>query len=70
MNDLAADLAADLTAELAPPLALAPAPAGRPVPAVSVVFTPLHWSRPSVGASAAGSGVVLRGGPWQVDVLL
>ncbi len=65
------DLAADLTAELAPPVAVAvPAPSTRPVPAVSVVFTPLHWSRPSVGAPAAGSGVVLRGGPWQVDVLL
>ena len=65
------DLAADLTAELAPPPTAAPAaPARRPVPAVSVVFTPLHWSRPSVAAAPAGAGVVLRGGPWQVDVLL
>jgi hypothetical protein len=63
------DLAADLSAELAPPVAVA-APARRPVPAVSVVFTPLHWARPSVASPSAGSGVVLRGGPWQVDVLL
>ena len=63
------DLAADLSAELAPP-AVAAAPARRPVPAVSVLFTPLHWARPSVGPPAAGAGVVLRGGPWQVDVLL
>ena len=65
------DLAADLSAELAPPVAVpAAAPVRRPVPAVSVVFTPLHWSRPSLAAPSAGAGVVLRGGPWQVDVLL
>ena len=63
------DLAADLTAELAPPVA-APAPVRRPVPAVSLVFTPLHWSRPALSAPSAGAGVVLRGGPWQLDVLL
>ncbi len=70
MNDLASELAADLSAELAAPRPVAGAPVHRPVPAVSVVFTPLHWARPSVGAPAAGSGVVLRCGPWQVDVLL
>ncbi len=74
MNDLTADLTRDLTAELAAPRpAAAPAPSPavrRTVPAVAVVFTPLHWSRPSVGAQPAGAGVVLRGGPWQVDVLL
>ena len=71
MNDLASGLAADLSAELAAPRPVATAaPVHRPVPAVSVVFTPLHWSRPSLGAPAAGSGVVLRCGPWQVDVLL
>ena len=66
------DLSADLTAELAPPpvVLAGPAPARRPVPAVSLVFTPLHWARPSVGSPTAGAGVVLRGGPWQVDVLL
>ena len=65
------DLAADLSAELAPPVAVAAAASvRRPVPAVSVVFTPLHWSRPSLAAPSAGPGVVLRGGPWQVDVLL
>ena len=64
------DLAADLSAELAPAAAAPAAAARRPVPAVSVVFTPLHWSRPSVSAPSAGAGVVLRGGPWQVDVLL
>ena len=64
------DLAADLSAELAPAAAAPAAAARRPVPAVSVVFTPLHWSRPSVAAPPAGTGVVLRGGPWQVDVLL
>ena len=64
------DLAADLSAELAPAAAAPAAAARRPVPAVSVVFTPLHWSRPSVAAPPAGAGVVLRGGPWQVDVLL
>jgi hypothetical protein len=75
VNDLTADLTADLSAELAAPRAVpapapAPAPVRRPVPAVSVVFTPLHWARPSVASPSAGSGVVLRGGPWQVDVLL
>lgn len=65
------DLAADLSAELAPPSAAAPATAvRRRAPAVSVLFTPLHWSRPSAGAPSAGAGLVLRGGPWQVDVLL
>ena len=66
------DLVADLSAELAAPPAAAPAPARPPraVPAVAVVFTPLHWTRPSVGAPSAGTGVVLRGGPWRVDVLL
>ena len=65
------DLAADLSAELAPPPVAAPAAAvRRPVPAVSVVFTPLHWSRPSVAAPPAGAGLVVRGGPWQLDVLL
>jgi hypothetical protein len=65
------DLSADLSAELAAPRPVAaPAPPRRPVPAVSVVFTPLHWARPSVAAPSAGTGVVLRGGPWQVDVLL
>ena len=68
------DLSADLSAELAAPRAVAPvAPAAvvrRAVPAVSVVFTPLHWTRPSVAAPPTGAGVVVRGGPWQVDVLL
>ncbi len=65
------DLAADLSAELAPPVAVAaPAPVRRPVPAVSVVCTPLHWSRPSLAAPSDGAGLVLRAGPWQVDVLL
>ena len=68
---MTSDLTADLAAELAPAAAAAPsAPARRPVPAVSVVFTPLHWSRPSVAAPATGTGVVLRGGPWQLDVAL
>ncbi len=66
MNDLTADLAV----ELAAPREAAPAAARRVVPAVSVVFTPLHWARPSVAVPSAGAGVVLRGGPWQVDVLL
>jgi len=70
MDDLTAELAADLSAELAAPRAVAAAPARRPVPAVSVVFTPLHWARPAVAAPSAGAGVVLRGGPWQVEVLL
>ena len=52
------------------PSVAAPAAARRPIPAVSLVFTPLHWARPSVAAPPAGAGVVLRGGPWQVDVLL
>ena len=68
------DLAADLSAELAPPVAhrpvTAPAPSRRPVPAVSVVFTPLHWARPSVAAQSAGAGLVVRGGPWQLDLQL
>ena len=65
------DLSADLSAELAAPRAVAaPAPVRRAVPALSLVFTPLHWARPSVGAPAAGAGVTVRGGPWQVDVLL
>jgi hypothetical protein len=65
------DLVADLSAELDAPRAVAPAaPVRRPAPAVSVVFTPLHWARPSVAAPSAGTGLVLRGGPWQVDVLL
>ena len=64
------DLAADLSAELAPPAAAPAAPARRRAPAVTVAFTPLHWSRPSVTAPSAGAGLVLRGGPWQVDVLL
>lgn len=65
------DLSADLSAELATPRpVVAAAPTSRQVPAVSVIFTPLHWTRPSVAAPAAGAGVVLRGGPWQVDVLL
>ena len=64
------DLAADLSAELAPPPVVSAPAARRTVPAVAVVFTPLHWARPSVAAPAAGSGVVLRGGPWQVDLLL
>jgi hypothetical protein len=64
------DLAADLSAELAPTPVVAAPPARRSVPAVAVVFTPLHWARPSVTTPAAGSGLVLRGGPWQVDVLL
>ena len=66
MNDLTADLAV----ELAAPREAAPAAPRPVVPAVSVVFTPLHWARPSVAAPAAGAGVVVRGGPWQVDVLL
>ena len=67
------DLSADLSAELAAPRAVAapvPVPERRTVPALSVVFTPLHWARPSVAAPSAGTGVVLRGGPWRVDVLL
>ncbi len=65
------DLVADLSAELAAPRAVAaPAPPRRSVPAVAVLFTPLHWARPSLAAPSDGAGVVLRGGPWQVDVLL
>ncbi len=72
------DLAADLSAELAPPPAAvsarpaAPAPQAerRAVPAVAVVLTPLHWVRPSVGSPPGGAGVLVRGGPWQVSVLL
>jgi hypothetical protein len=65
------DLVADLSAELSAPRAVeAPVPRRRSVPAVAVVFTPLHWARPSVTAPSGGAGVVLRGGPWQVDVLL
>ena len=67
MNDLSADLSAELTT---PRPVAAAGPASRQVPAVSVVFTPLHWARPSVAAQAAGAGLVLRGGPGQVDVLL
>ena len=67
MNDLSADLSAELAA---PRPVAAPVAPRRTVPAVSVVFTPLHWARPSVAAPSAGSGVVVRGGPWQVDVLL
>ena len=63
------DLAADLSAELGAPRAVAATPR-KQLPAVSVVFTPLHWSRPSVAAQSAGAGVVLRGGPWQVDLQL
>ena len=63
------DLAADLSAELGAPRPVAATPR-RPVPAVSVVFTPLHWSRPSVAAQSAGAGVVVRGGPWQLDLQL
>ena len=74
MNDLVADLSAELTAPraaAAPPAApAAPPEPRRHVPAVAVVFTPLHWARPSVAAPPAGAGVVLRGGPWRVDVLL
>jgi hypothetical protein len=67
VNDLVADLSAELDA---PRVVAAAAPARRTVPAVSVVFTPLHWSRPSVATPSGGVGVVLRGGPWWVDVLL
>ena len=67
MNDLSADLSAELAA---PRPVAAPAPVRRQVPAVSVVFTPLYWTRPSVAAPSAGTGVGLRGGPWRVDVLL
>ena len=63
------DLAADLSVELGAPRVVAAAQR-RPVPAVALVFTPLHWARPSVASPATGTGVVLRGGPWQVDVLL
>jgi hypothetical protein len=63
------DLAADLSVELEAPRPVA-ATSRRPVPAVSVVFTPLHWSKPSVAGQSAGSGLVLRGGPWQVDLQL
>jgi hypothetical protein len=63
------DLAADLSAELGAPRAVAATPR-RPVPAVTVVLTPLHWSRPSVAAAPGGAGVVLHGGPWQVEVLV
>ena len=67
------DLAADLSAELAPPPpAAAPPPPTerRTAPAVSVVLTPLHWVRPSVGSPPGGAGLLLRAGPWQVGVLL
>jgi hypothetical protein len=72
---VSSDLSADLTAELsaaAAPAAAAPAAtaAARRLPAVAVVFTPLHWASPSVAAPATGRGVVLSGGPWQVDVQL
>ena len=71
MNDLTSGLAADLSVELAAPRPVAaPPPGRRSAPAVSVVFTPLHWARPSVASLPVGAGVVLRGGPWQVDVLL
>jgi hypothetical protein len=70
VNDLVADLSAELAAARAVAPAATPPPPGRAVPALSVVFTPLHWARPSVGAPSAGAGLVLRGGPWQVDVLL
>ncbi len=63
------DLAADLSVELEAPRPVASTPR-RPVPAVSLVFTPLHWSRPSVAAASGATGVVLRGGPWQLDVLV
>jgi len=63
------DLAADLSAELGAPRAVAATPR-KHVPAVSVVFTPLHWSRPSLAAASGGAGVVLHGGPWQVEVLV
>lgn len=56
-------------------LAGAPGPAGagpgpsRPrTPAVSVTFTPLQWSRPSVRRAAVGTGVAVLGGPWRVEL--
>ena len=68
MNDLAADLSAELRA--AGRAAAAPAPAGsRCPPSRSSSRRCTGRGRRSPPPSA-GAGVVLRGGPWQVDVLL
>ena len=76
-SELTADLLRDLSAPAVQPVPPVPtrgedAPAGAVArasrPAVSVVFTPLHWMRPSVGRLGAGAGVSVAGGPWRVDV--
>lgn len=74
-NDLQSDLTADLLRDLSAPAVVPTTPAPRPTaaarlgtPAVSVTLTPLRWCRPSVRPASAGTGVALRGGPWQIEV--
>ena len=72
MKDLKADLAADLAADLsrAAPPALAAPKAVAATPAVTVTLTPLQWSRPSLDAPRAATGMAVRVGPWRVEVAL
>ena len=72
-SDLTADLLRDLSAPTVAPAVAAPEPGavGPPPsrrPALSIVFTPLHWARVSVGPLEVGTGLSVRGGPWRVDV--
>lgn len=74
-QDLTADLAAELRVDPPPalpspgppsPASPAPATQGRGTPALSVLFTPLRWSRPSV--ARAGRVLTLRLGPWRAEL--
>lgn len=78
MKDLQADLTADLMADLGRP---APLPASVPLPplpqlpgggtpAVSLVLTPLSWSRPALASAERGPGLAVRLGPWRLEVAL
>lgn len=50
------------------PAGAGPEPSRPRTPAVSVTFTPLQWSRPSVRRAAVGTGVAVLGGPWRVEL--
>jgi hypothetical protein len=83
-NDRKSDLTADLLHDLAAGAVgaradavrtEAAAPGSHPVergrsrrPSLSVVFTPLHWRRVTVGLLQDGPGVSVGGGPWRVDL--
>jgi len=70
------DLRSDLTADLLRDLSGSSVPAQREqagrraTPTLSVVFTPLRWSRVSVASLPSGTGVSVVAGPWSLELVV